>query len=111
MNDSNNHYIGVCDGHGMFGHDVSKFVIDMLPNELNVELTRNKDPSKRNYIIEQVFLNVNLKLFNDSYIDTTFSGSTCVTVICTADSLVCSNIGDSRAVLGRFVDGSRYILI
>jgi serine/threonine protein phosphatase PrpC len=107
LNDVNNFYFGVCDGHGMFGHDVSKFIKDILPNEINSELTRNTDPSKRNYIIEQVFLNVNFKLFNDSNIDTAFSGSTCVTVICTADSLICANIGDSRAVLGRCVDGSK----
>ena len=105
MNDPSSYYLGVCDGHGLHGHDVSKFIKDTLPNEVNIELTRNKDPSKRNYIIEQVFLNVNFKLINDPNIDTTFSGSTCVTVICTSESIICANIGDSRAVLGRCIDG------
>jgi serine/threonine protein phosphatase PrpC len=105
MNDPNSYYLGVCDGHGMCGHDVSKYIKDTLPNEINIELTRNKDPSKRNYIIEQVFLNLNFKLFNDSSIDTAFSGTTCVTVICTSESIICANIGDSRAVLGRCING------
>lgn len=106
LNNPNYYFLGVCDGHGSYGHDVSKYISEILPIEVNSELIRNKDESKRNYIIEQVFLNVNFKLFNDSYIDTTFSGSTCVTVICTNDSLICANIGDSRAVLGRNINGS-----
>jgi serine/threonine protein phosphatase PrpC len=105
MNDPDSYYFGVCDGHGLHGHDISKFIKDTLPTEVNIQLLRNKDPSKRNYYIEQVFLNVNFKLVNDSSIDTTFSGSTCVSLICTTESLICANIGDSRAVLGRCIDG------
>ena len=39
-------------------------------------------------------------------IDTTFSGSTCVTVFFTPEKLVSANAGDSRAVLGSFINGS-----
>jgi serine/threonine protein phosphatase PrpC len=97
-------YIGVCDGHGMYGHNVSAYIKDVLPNTMNSELLKSKDPEKRNYIIEQVFLNVNNKLCNDYSIDTNFSGTTCVSLILNSESLICANIGDSRCVLGRFIN-------
>ena len=105
MNDPNNIYLGVCDGHGMYGHDVSAFVRENLPVSMNSELSRIKDMDKRNSVIEQVFLSTNFRLFNDSSIDTNFSGSTCVSVIYSPENLICANIGDSRAILGRCVNG------
>jgi serine/threonine protein phosphatase PrpC len=90
----------------MYGHHVSGYIKEALPNTMNAELTRNKDPEKRNYLIEQVFLNVNNKLCNDHSIDTNFSGSTCVSLIINPETLVCANIGDSRCVLGRLINGS-----
>ena len=36
------------------------------------------------------------------------SGSTCVTCIYTPEKIVCANVGDSRAVLGRCVNGCNY---
>lgn len=35
------------------------------------------------------------------------SGSTCVTLIYTPEKLLCANAGDSRAVLGRCVNGGK----
>ncbi len=107
MGESSSYYFGVCDGHGLYGHHVSGYVRDLLPNLMNSELLKNKDPEKRNYLIENVFLNVNNKLCNDRSIDTNFSGSTCVSLIVNSESLVCANIGDSRCVLGRFINGCK----
>jgi serine/threonine protein phosphatase PrpC len=107
LGDPSSMYLSVCDGHGMYGHHVSGYIKDLLPNMMNAELSKNKDPEKRNYIIEQVFLNVNYKLCNDHTIDTNFSGSTCVSLIVNTESLVCANIGDSRCVLGRFINGCK----
>jgi len=58
-----------------------------------------------NKIIEDMFLSTNYKLCNETHIDTNFSGSTCVTLIYTPEKLLCANVGDSRAVLGRCVNG------
>lgn len=102
------YFLGVCDGHGLYGHEISKYIKENLPTDMNLELSRKKEPKNvHNNIIEQIFLNLNFKLLNVSNIDTTFSGSTCVSLLCTPENLKCANIGDSRAVLGRFVKGSK----
>lgn len=47
----------------------------------------------------------NQKLYTDSGLDIYFSGSTCVTILIVGNKVFCANVGDSRAVLGRFLDG------
>lgn len=60
---------------------------------------------KINSIVEDVFLETNYKLQTSDTIDTTFSGSTCVSLIYTPEKIISANVGDSRAVLGRCVNG------
>ena len=102
-------YFGVCDGHGVEGHEVSSFIKDILPKELSKSLynkdilTNDKNLKKKIYnIIGQTFIKVNEKLINNELINSIFSGTTCVSVIYSPQKLICANIGDSRAVLGRF---------
>lgn len=45
-------------------------------------------------------------LSNNSGIDLYFSGSTCVSVLIVGNKVFCANVGDSRAVLAREVDGN-----
>jgi len=47
--------------------------------------------------------NLNLFYFN-------YSGSTCVTVFYTPQKLMCANVGDSRAIVGRFVNGGNILI-
>jgi len=102
-------YFGVCDGHGVVGHEVSDFIKKNLPKELSKSLnkkdilTDDKKSKKKIFnIIDDVFITVNDKLtYNDS-INSLYSGTTCVSVIYTPKKLICANIGDSRAVLGRY---------
>jgi serine/threonine protein phosphatase PrpC len=61
-------------------------------------------------IIEDTFLENNYKLQTSDNIDTTFSGSTCVSLIYTPEKVTCANVGDSRAVIGKFVNGGKNIL-
>jgi serine/threonine protein phosphatase PrpC len=105
-------YLNISDGHGMYGHDVSSYLKENLPNALNNEIKNKKKLSldgniNLNKIIEDVFLYTNSKLFNEASIDTNFSGSTCISVIYTPEKLICANVGDSRAILGRCVNGSK----
>jgi serine/threonine protein phosphatase PrpC len=114
--DPNSIFMSVCDGHGMYGHEVSGYLKENLPINLSHELKTKRRSSVSgnvniNKIIEEIFLGINSRLFNDANIDTNFSGSTCVSVIYTQEKLLCANVGDSRAVLGRYVDGSNYYYI
>ena len=109
LNDEMNvFYIGVCDGHGLVGHDVSKFLINNLPQNLNRELKKtNKYIAHRETlysVLKQVFVNTNKDLCKNPSIDTQFSGSTCVTIILTKNKIISANAGDSRAVMGRFIN-------
>lgn len=107
--DPNNILMSVCDGHGMYGHNVSNYLKENLPNSLNNEYKKKSTDGKfnPNKLIEDVFLSTNSRLFNEATIDTNFSGSTCVCVLYFKDRLIAANVGDSRAVLGRYVNGSK----
>jgi len=101
-------FVGVCDGHGSVGHDVSSFLKENLPKSLDSELRKASkfNSYSMNKVIKDVFLSINCRLFSDPGIETHYSGSTCVSMIYTKEKLVCANVGDSRAVLGRCVNGS-----
>ena len=110
LNDENNVlFIGVCDGHGLFGHDVSKYLITHLPENLNKALKKtNKYIHHKETLyktMKEVFINTNKDLCKNPLVDTQFSGSTCVTIILTKNKIISGNAGDSRAVMGRFIDG------
>ncbi len=110
LNDEKNVlFIGVCDGHGLVGHDVSKYLINNLPKNLNKELKKtNKYISHRETLystMKKVFINTNKDLCKNPNIDTQFSGSTCVTIILTKNKIISGNAGDSRAVMGRYNNG------
>ena len=110
LNDENNVlFIGVCDGHGLLGHDVSKYLINHLPENLNKALKKtNKYINHKETLyktMKDVFIKTNKDLCRSPFIDTQFSGSTCVTIILTKNEIISGNAGDSRAVMGRFKNG------
>ena len=110
LNDESNVlFIGVCDGHGLVGHDVSKYLITNLPKNLNSSLKKtNKYISHKETLystLKQVFVETNKSLCQNRTIDTKFSGSTCVTIILTKNKIISANAGDSRAVMGRYING------
>ena len=45
-------------------------------------------------------------LSHNSGIDLYFSGSTCVSILIVGNKIFCANVGDSRAVLAREVNGN-----
>ena len=109
LNDENDIlFIGVCDGHGILGHDVSKYLITHLPSNLNTALkkTRKYIRDKKNLYktMKEVFIKTNKDLCKDDSVDTQFSGSTCVTIILTKNQIISANVGDSRAVMGRYAN-------
>ena len=100
-------YFSVCDGHGVEGHFVSEFIKEVLPyymseNLKNRNILSDANKASTHQIITDTFLLVNNMLVSNEEINSLFSGSTCVSVIYTPQRLIVPNIGDSRAVLGRF---------
>ena len=103
-------FIGVCDGHGVNGHLISKYIQEHLPKIVYSNLTsklHNKPFSKHSSIIhkyiENSFIILNSKLSNDANIDSNFSGSTCVSLLMNNESLYSANVGDSRAIKGKYI--------
>mgnify|MGYP006091547901 CR=1 FL=1 len=93
----------------MLGHEVSAYLRENLPVNLNNALrAKNKNVNVHNVnnILTEVFVETNNKLLSGEIVDTTFSGSTCVSLIYTPEKVISANVGDSRAVVGRLIDGS-----
>lgn len=110
-------YLGVADGHGVYGHDVSELVKRELPVFLCAQLSKSNQRELCSFPVLSAALQVShLKmscLLTESDIDVTFSGSTCVSVLFVsssigARSLVCANLGDSRAVVGSMSVGGKW---
>ena len=108
------HFIGVCDGHGTYGHLVSHFIKETLPHCLHKELLNKSiisssststtptsvlHPSMIKRSIENAFVQTNSKLSNNASIDTNFSGSTCVSLVIANECIYTANVGDSRAII------------
>ena len=92
-------FIGVCDGNGMHGHFISEYVSKFLP--LNLTNISNDEFIKSAFLkIQKSLLTENLK------IDSSLSGTTCVSVILSLEKIIGINLGDSRAVLARYENGA-----
>ena len=104
-----NIYMGVCDGHGYFGNEVSEYIKENLPMDLNrIIKTRKLDLNKDDLseVIINTFVMENNSLLRNKQIDSDLSGSTCISVIYTPQKLVIANLGDSRCVLGKNKNGN-----
>ena len=90
-------FLGVCDGHGTYGHLVSKYITQILPDYL-------KEISDESII--NSFNLANKSLITNSKIDCSLSGSTCTTLLISLEKIICVNLGDSRAVLAKYENGT-----
>ena len=102
-----NIFMGVLDGHGYFGQEVSEYIKENLPMDLNrilrsKNVNLNKDDLSE--IIKQAFEMENNSLLRNRQIDSTLSGSTCAAVIYTSEKLIIMNLGDSRCILGKKIN-------
>ncbi|KAJ6323405.1 hypothetical protein OIU76_010835 [Salix suchowensis] len=110
-------FCGIFDGHGPWGHFVSKKVRESVPSlllcnwqenlaltslgmDFEVDLDRNLhqfDIWKQSYL--KTYAAIDQELKQHRKIDSFFSGTTAVTIIKQGENLVIANVGDSRAVL------------
>ena len=105
MNDVNYIFMAVCDGHGAVGQEISNFLKENLPIDLNHALkNKNKNllTDDISDIITDIFIKENTKLISNEMINSMLSGSTCVSTIYTPIKLITANVGDSRIILGKF---------
>ena len=109
LNNENYTYIGVCDGHGIFGQDISSYLVNNLPQNLSNDLLNQNIKNISSVKIEKIkeyidssFIQTNIKLNTDERIDSTYSGSTCTSIIYTPKKIISINVGDSRCILGKY---------
>lgn len=112
FNSNLNHiYLGICDGHGQFGHDASLFLRNNLPFQMEKLFKNRGIRIEKSYLlnysnkqkiyssIKEVFYLVNSEL--NTSIDSILSGSTCCSLFFTGEQIISSNVGDSRAIIGK----------
>ena len=99
-----NYLFSVMDGHGTYGYQVSQFIRSEYPKILEYFLESSFSSFSIERNIAKSIKKLEAKL-QDSGIEVAFSGSTLLVILIYGNQLVCSNVGDSRAVLGRFENG------
>lgn len=106
-------FFGVMDGHGSNGHLASEYVkkaiisyfsspdlyVTKKTKIISPDLIYHKLTNKDCNIIKSFFSELNTELNTKAKFDVHFSGTTCVMVYQIDNKLICSNIGDSRAIL------------
>lgn len=104
VNNINYIFMAVCDGHGAVGQEISSFLKENLPIDLNHALRNGKKNILKDDIsdiITNIFIQENNKLISNEMINSVLSGSTCVSAIYTPIKLITANVGDSRIILGK----------
>ena len=118
FDDLNISYYGVCDGHGKNGHLISEFIKKNLPLIMYKEIKslfyiikNNKNQMNQEQIkayfseiCKQSFNIANKKLISNKNIDTSLSGSTCMSVLFYQNLIISVNLGDSRGIIGKLND-------
>lgn len=100
--DDGKHVFAVFDGHGETGAECALFCKSKLPEAMMVQGSLLfEDPEKA---LHQALLRVNDEL-HKSFFDDSLSGTTACVVWLDGETMVVSNVGDSRAVLARRQDG------
>lgn len=101
-NEGSYKFVGVADGHGIYGHLVSEMVREKLGVILEKHPLLGVDPKSA---LMSAHSRLNAEIF-DSIIDSSFSGSTSVSLLFIDRRIYCANVGDSRAILGSLEEGS-----
>ena len=108
----------VLDGHGEYGHLISRFVTKyfatFLKKNKKMKVLKSEEEVyyrliKNEYdILKKVFKHSE-KDINKGLIDAEFSGTTCVMVFQIGEKIICANVGDSRAILVKGEKGKNII--
>ena len=106
-------FLGVCDGHGIYGQNISSYLKEHLPMNVQEELIdknisdlSNIDITFLSEIIESTYKSTNNQMNSDERIDSSLSGSTCIAGLYNPLEFFCINVGDSRCVLFKYFPSS-----
>lgn len=99
--------LGVYDGHGTSGHDISSFVCQTLPKLIQSDESRQRKPL---VTIADSFLKTHQELLRfcgdpNNRVDCKLSGTTATVLLVQGGKLHAGHVGDSRAVLGYVENG------
>ena len=98
--------LGVFDGHGEAGHEVSASIRDRFASELFAHATFNRsgdlceDEKRLQTAIADTLQSVEHTVLGDPSIQTDFSGTTAVVCVVRDNLVVVGNVGDSRIARG-----------
>ena len=70
----------------------------------NIKNLSNADITLLSSIFQETFVETNISLNSDERIDSSYSGSTCVSLLFTPTRIYCINVGDSRCLLGKYIE-------
>ena len=90
LDNENNYFFGVCDGHGENGQIISQNVSEKLQeyiNNINFDNITNK------------LKKINNEIYENKNIDSDLSGTTVSSIILTSSKIISINVGDSRSCL------------
>lgn len=105
--EDNSVLLGVFDGHGSHGHEISNFLHKVFPRTL---MRSSYWPEYPNHALTETFPSVHNELVafcnkNSELFDCTLSGSTATLVYIRDRKIYTGHVGDSRAILGKRVKG------
>ena len=95
------HLLGICDGYGPFGFQVSSFLSSKLPGALLCKVARFDIESVRT-ALKTAYRDCE-EMLEGTQVDKRDSGSGCLTLLFINSTLLCANVGTSRAVIGRCI--------
>jgi len=98
--DNADFYVGVVDGHGMQGKEVSAFLRNKLGPKTWQAVAGSDGNGEVEGVLRKKFSEVSEEL-RRSGIEVTESGSTAVTALKKGNNLYVANVGDSRCVMAR----------
>mmetsp|Transcript_8046 Transcript_8046/g.26935 ORF Transcript_8046/g.26935 Transcript_8046/m.26935 type:complete len:413 (-) Transcript_8046:1336-2574(-) len=98
---------GIFDGHGEFGHKVSAYVANNLPDQIRKRVPdierAGMDEGRATPPLQEAFRETHQSLLEQKKFDTFLSGSTCIVVLVAGEAnqkrIIVANAGDCRCIV------------
>ena len=119
FNIKNSAFFGIMDGHGESGDMIAEYILNEFnkvfndkSNFISTELSSNsiyhKLHKKEYSFIKRKFNEIDEDISRNKNFDSDFSGSTCNILMLINNSIICANVGDSRAIVVEMDDNLNF---